>query len=157
MPTEVVTNLGPCGCCGGGGGVGSSCCPGVTVPRTLYWQFSGGADGCECLDGVGGSMTWDATLGQWFFESVYEGCYQGDYQESWIVCDGLDPSGWGTATRYDAIAVRCKWNSRVYPIVWDVASCDPFLLVGTLDLDIYPGTNQCCRGTVVLTVSEDPL
>lgn len=63
-------------CCGGGG-VTSPCCPGVTVPTTLYVHLSNGTGTAACADGVVIGIVWDATRinsfgdqGGWFADAV---------------------------------------------------------------------------------------
>jgi hypothetical protein len=143
----------PC-CCGGN----TTCCPGVTIPNTLYATIS--SPGCACFDGQVVTLTYNAISFKW--EGTLSGiCANGadvHVLTFKVACSGSSAADWNLEiTNFTAgdggADSPCMFNQ--FPTaVTEV--CNPFELVYSGTIQSVPSFLACpdAGDAYTITVTE---
>jgi hypothetical protein len=147
----------------------TACGPGATIPGRLYVTFEGTGE-CACMNR---SFAVNATGGVWVSESLNfcdESLNGADpfLHGFQFECFGAGPSFafiWSDA-RLSCVAGcnLCQPQGAGTDLLNLATSCSPFLWVGTMVFDRtqdhdspgYTDWENCCEGTVTVTISETP-
>ena len=140
------TNIGPCDCCGW------VCCPGRSPPALLYVTITD-TGGCECLDGI--TFSFDPTSADPIPFSLGAACADHECTVGDLDYPYME---FGCTDQNFPVAITDRLCGCVIAEGSPVESeCDPFYLEydATLSSPVL-GQDNCCAGTVTITISETP-
>lgn len=140
----VSINLGEDCCC-----EGDPCCPGVTIPTTLYAEIT---SDCTLIDGLVIPLVWNGTA--WVGEDVFECDTCGVIQLS-LTCG---PSGWALGISFlpGEGSETCEVGARIGGTsVFTLESCDPFLAEVNDNTVSQIGIPECCPVTNINVVISE--
>lgn len=154
---DDVVNInprGPCDPCpsgsGGSGGISVNCCPGASLPATLYATFSNGTATCSCVNGETVTLTYNGT-------DAWTGTYQ---------IDSGGTSGPPTACAANGVntmTLRCTIGGWSLSNTGPADSCS-WLSAGLISTDcvspisilfrLSVNETYCCTGIFDITITD---
>lgn len=151
----ATTNIGPCACCGGGGGVTIPCC-GTTIPSTLTATIVTSRDdgGEPCADA---QFSLDITHNGSAWVGTYDLCGR-TFTFTLTPCTEAGGSWeWQTTWGSDSTCVRLNSSLVLLPDDSGYPSCDPFYSVSAQALGGPDEGCPCCTGqitAITVTITE---
>jgi hypothetical protein len=144
----------PNGCCRSGPGSGfADCCPGITMPGTLYATFGGGLSCCDTSAlYFGGGGSWGSDLVPLLCPLCQADPATGGNSLTALFCLNRQPDVWDIVVTISRGGAGT--GSALYQVLVDLSSvqCSPFYLTATLTL--LNNAGQCgltTTGTIVIS------